>query len=80
MISDIEQQTRRVKVDLHAGVGFEDCSAKITSIEESDFTNNSFTAWHNYVPGGQWDYYAFNVSSSDFHVVARAILEVGNEG
>lgn len=77
---DNQELTILTVFDMQLGVGFEDCSARVTMTKESEFRNSSYTAWHIHLPGGYWDYYAFNVSSTDYHIVARAILEAGSEG
>lgn len=64
----------------YVGVGFEECSAEVKQIEDSDFTNGFFSKPHNSIQSGHWHFFAFQISKDDFHVEIRANLESHDAG
>lgn len=63
------------------GVGLRDCSAAVFSILDSSFQEGRYYSHaHAVVDGGRWNFYAFNVTDDDFHVIVAAGLETGSRG
>lgn len=66
--------------DVFAGVGFEDCSAEVTEIEDTDFIDGLFTAPHNSIKSGLWQFFAFHIVKDDIHIVIQTVLETQDGG
>ena len=59
-----------------AGLGFEDCSAKVVNITDGQFAaSHTFAAEHEEIAAKAWNFYAFNVSQEDYQVVINVAGE-----
>ena len=67
---------KRSQANLFAGLGFEDCSAKITQVSDSELTQqNPYLKEHETVPAKGWAFYTFNVTQEDYQVVVNVAGE-----
>ena len=57
-------------------LGFEDCSAKVTDVTDSQFSSGSFFVEHEEIAAKAWNFYAFNVSGEDYQVVVNVAGEL----
>lgn len=56
---------------LNAGLGFDDCSARVTEIPDSDFdATHSVKLENQGTEHAPWNYYSFGISENNYHVVA----------
>ena len=59
-----------------AGLGFEDCSAKVVNVTDGQFAaSHTFAAEHEEIAAKAWNFYAFNVSQEDYQVVINVAGE-----
>lgn len=59
-----------------AGIGFEDCSARLTPIPDQQFqATHTFMAQHEPPEPAAWSFYSFNVSRDDYQIVINAAGE-----
>lgn len=59
-----------------ADLGFEDCSASVVQIPDSDLsTIKSYVQEHQVVPAKAWAFYAFNVTEQDYQIVVNLAAE-----
>lgn len=64
---------------LAAGLGFEDCSARMIPVKEDSFAaSGSFVSEHVKIAPKSWDFYSFNVTDDDYQIVANIAGE--NDG
>lgn len=58
------------------GLGFEDCSAQVTILEDTDLTNKKpYVKEHEQIKSRGWSYYAFNVTDDDYQIVVNVAEE-----
>lgn len=61
---------------LSAGLGFEDCSAKVVPVSDSSFEgDHTFVREHEEIAAKAWTFYRFNVSDSDYQIIANVAGE-----
>ena len=61
---------------MHTGLGFEECSARVTPIADDELTTaKPFVKEHEMVETRGWSFYEFNVTDQDFQVVVNVAEE-----
>ncbi len=57
---------------MHAGLGFEDCTARVTNVSDFDLLlGKAYAAQHQEVAPSAWNFYAFNVTDEDYQIVVN---------
>ena len=65
---------------LHAGLGFAECTARITTIADDELTvDKAYLKEHEQVQTRGWVYYAFNMTDEDYQVVVNVAEEEGSQ-
>ena len=65
---------------LHAGLGFAECSARVTTVADDDLSvEKAYLREHEQVQTRGWVYYAFNVTDQDYQVVVNVAEEEGSQ-
>lgn len=69
-----------LKQGLHAGLGFAECTARVTTIADDELTvNKPYLKEHEQVQTQGWVYYVFNVTDEDYQVVVNVAEEEGSQ-
>lgn len=64
-----------------AGLGFEDCSARVDHLRLEDFADNStFVGEHQWIAADAWRYYSFKLHERDYQVVVNVAGEGNSSG
>ncbi|KAK9824143.1 hypothetical protein WJX72_008089 [[Myrmecia] bisecta] len=62
--------------EVYPGLGFEDCSAKVTNISSSELTQTApYVKEHEEVAPAAWSFYKFDVADDDYQVVVNVAGE-----
>lgn len=69
-----------LKQALHAGLGFAECTARVTPIADDELTvDKAYVKEREQVQTGGWVYYAFNMTDEDYQVVVNVAEEEGSQ-
>lgn len=69
-----------LKQALHAGLGFAECTARVTPLADDELTvDKPYLKEREQVQTRGWVYYAFNVTDEDYQVVVNVAEEEGSE-